>query len=110
MFLISPAGFNKITPEIEQEIKDRVNGMGFFRWSFVKWIAGGVFEKKKSPFEYFYFPFKGYLINKYLSNKRFNYSDDEKKNIGILMRYFFEQKQYSERCIGYLLKYGTKSG
>ena len=108
--MISPAGFNKMTPKVEQEIKDRVNGMGFFKWSLFKWVGSGVFEKKKSPFEYFYFPFKGYMINKYLNHKRFNYSDDEKKNIGKLMRYFMDQKQYSERCIGYLLKYGTKSG
>ena len=64
--------------------------MNFFKWTLINWIGGGVFEKKNSPFEYFCFPLKGYMIKKYLNNKRFKYNEEERENIKKLMLYFID--------------------
>ena len=109
LFMLSPAGFNEFTEQHLVESKQKIEKLGFFKRKMIFHFADKIFEDKKSPFEYIYFPFKNMFLNKYLSNKRFDYSEQEKNNLKIIYSYFISLPQYSERCLGYFLNYGIKS-
>lgn len=63
--------------------------MPWLKRSIFGYVKNKIFEEKKSPFDFYIFPFRGFVLDKYLDNKRFNYSKEEKKKIKKLMHYFF---------------------
>ena len=109
LFMLSPAGFNQFTEVYLKKGRERIEKMGFFKRKMINYFVGKIFEDRKSPFEYLFFPLKGVFLNKYLGSKRFNYSRGEKKHLKIILGYFIDLPQYSERSLGFLLHYGIKS-
>ena len=107
LFLSSPAGFNPSHDENLKEHNDRINNFNFFKRIIVKKALHDIYEKKKTHFNYMYWPFRKLLLKLIFSRKKFLVKK-EKKNLVYILNYFFSQKQYSEKCLGYLLEHGVK--
>jgi pimeloyl-ACP methyl ester carboxylesterase len=109
LFLLSPAGMN--IPFEDQ--KSKFMQFHEHRGKFAKWLirsfAEKIFEKKKNPFGFLFWPFKGKAINLYLNSPRFSFSPEERKLMYILMDYFMSLPECGERSLGYLLYYGMHS-
>ena len=87
LFLSSPAGFNPSHDENLKEHNDRINNFNFFKRIIVKKALHDIYEKKKTHFNYMYWPFRKLLLKLIFSRKKFLVKK-EKKNLVYILNYF----------------------
>ena len=90
LILVSPAGFNLANDEYMKKVEKLISKYPWYvRWT-VGCIAKKIFQDKISPFSYAFFT--STLLDKYLTNPRFKFTEVEKKQIKIIMTYFINAK------------------
>lgn len=109
LILLSPAGMNMAVPDQETKLMKFIEEKNFFVRYLAKKFVKRIFKEKSSPFTLMFWPFKKFFFQKYLSAKRFKFTDRERDLLAKLMVYFASLPECGERSIGYLLHYGQVS-
>ena len=109
LILLSPAGMNMAVSDQENRLMKFIEDRNFIMRCLARKIVNRVFKEKGSPFTLMFWPFKKLFFQKYLSAKRFKFTDRERDLLATLMLYFAGLPECGERSIGYLLHYGQVS-
>lgn len=112
LFLLSPAGFNKVGDlDFMKKKKEVMENLPFLKKYIFKKVEEKIYEEKKSPFEMFWVPhsIKKWVFKKFWNSPRFRLSEEEAKPFWKIQSYFLTLPQEGEKCLGYFLHYGVNS-
>lgn len=109
LIMLSPAGFNHIDEDHNAKIEERINNLPILRRTWMRHVRNKIFNEKRSIIDLLWFPWKKYMIRKYFSNPRYNFSQEELDTLIDYTYCIFSMPPSGDRCLGYLLEQSVKS-